>query len=73
MMVNLENYGPFLTVPQVAEIFGISKVHAYQLAASGIIPKVNMGKSVRISKEWVECKIAEARGDSENEATVSVG
>jgi putative molybdopterin biosynthesis protein len=48
----------YLKVPEVAEVLRIARSRAYELVASGEIPAVKIGRSVRVSRKeldrWVE-------------------
>ena len=47
-----------LTIDEVAEILSVSSARAYQLARSGTIPVVRLGRQVRVDSEklrlWIE-------------------
>ena len=47
------------TVPEAAEMLGISRSHLYQLIQSGKLPVVRLGASVRIPRVWLERYIEE--------------
>lgn len=51
-------------VEDVRRFFGVSKPRAYALMASGSIPTVRIGRSVRVSKHALMQWIAEQSGDS---------
>ena len=42
------------TVPEAAEMLGISRSHLYQLIQSDKLPVVRLGASVRIPRVWLE-------------------
>ncbi len=48
----------YLKVPEVAELLKIARSRAYELVASGEIPAVKIGRSVRVSRKeldrWLE-------------------
>ncbi len=48
------------TVPEAAEMLGISRSHLYQLIQSGKLPVVRLGTSVRIPRVWLERYIEES-------------
>jgi excisionase family DNA binding protein len=48
-----ERYADVVTVPELAEMLRIGRNAAYELARSGIIPSVKIGKSIRIPKSAV--------------------
>ena len=47
-----------LQVPEVAEILSVSRERAYELARSGALPVVRVGRQVRIDSEkltqWID-------------------
>jgi excisionase family DNA binding protein len=43
-----------LSVPEAAEMLGISRSHLYQLIQLGKLPVVRLGASVRIPRVWLE-------------------
>lgn len=50
---------PALTVPEVAKILRISRVHAYRLASRGVIPSYRVGRRRRLVspkalREWID-------------------
>ena len=49
---------PLLTIPETAELLGVSAARAYELAREGILPVVHIGRQKRVSKEqlqaWVD-------------------
>ncbi|BBL79468.1 excisionase [Rubrobacter xylanophilus] len=53
-----ERQHEWLKVPEVAEVLRIARSRAYELVASGEIPAVRIGRSVRVSRKeldrWVE-------------------
>ncbi len=57
-----------LRVPEAAELCGIGRSKAYELAAAGEWPSVKIGRSVRIPVEdlraWVRGKVGEASQDA---------
>jgi excisionase family DNA binding protein len=50
-----------LTVPEAAEILGISRNFAYELVKRGELPSIRFGKRILISRIALENKLAEAR------------
>ena len=44
----------FLKVPEVAEVLRIARSRAYELVASGTIPAVKIGRSVRVSRKALD-------------------
>ena len=53
-----------LTVPQAAELLGISENHAWHLIGRGELPSVKLGSLRRVSRSALEAWIAEASADS---------
>jgi len=56
----------FLTIPEVAELMGWSRVYAYHLAAEGLFPSVRLGpRRIRVPRvafeQWVEEQNERAR------------
>ncbi|MBA3688377.1 MAG: helix-turn-helix domain-containing protein [Chloroflexi bacterium] len=53
-----------LRVEEAAEMLGISRARAYELAASGALPSVRIGRSRRVPvrqlEEWIEERWQEA-------------
>jgi excisionase family DNA binding protein len=47
-----------LTVPEVALVLGIHRNTAYDLVASGVIPSVRLGYSIRVSRVALEAFLA---------------
>ena len=45
---------------EVAAMLGVSKASVYRNVASGAIPSVRVGRSVRIPKWWVEERLGKA-------------
>jgi len=48
----------YLKVPEVAAVLRVARSRAYELVASGTIPAVKIGRSVRVSRgeldRWLE-------------------
>jgi excisionase family DNA binding protein len=59
----------FLTIPEVAELLGISRVRCYEMAATGEIPSMRLSpRRIRISRGALDAWLAErarlsARGE----------
>jgi excisionase family DNA binding protein len=51
----------WLTLREMQEILGIGKTKAYELVATGDIPSVRIGRSIRISRKELECWLQEQR------------
>jgi excisionase family DNA binding protein len=51
----------FLKVPEVAKELRIARSRAYELVASGTIPAVKIGRSVRVSRKELEHWLEEQR------------
>jgi len=51
----------FLKVPEVARELRIARSRAYELVASGTIPAVKIGRSVRVSRRELERWLEEQR------------
>ncbi len=51
----------FLKVPEVAKELRIARSRAYELVASGTIPAVKIGRSVRVSRRELERWLDEQR------------
>jgi excisionase family DNA binding protein len=51
----------FLKVPEVAKELRIARSRAYELVASGTIPAVKIGRSVRVSRRELERWLEEQR------------
>ena len=49
-----------LTVPEAAEILGISRNFAYELVKQGQLPVIRLGKRLLVPKIGLEKKLAEA-------------
>jgi excisionase family DNA binding protein len=43
-----------LRAPEVASLLGISRARAYELVATGALPSIRIGRSVRIPREALE-------------------
>lgn len=54
-----------LTVPQTAEVLGISKNRAYELCAEGLIPHLRLGGRIVIPVAALERWLASAGGQAE--------
>lgn len=52
--MQLEDYPPALSATQVAEILGISRVHAWRLISSGELPSFRLGRLNRVSRAAIE-------------------
>ena len=50
-----------LTVPEVAELLGISRNFAYELARRGEIPVIRFGKRLLVPRIGLEKKLEEAK------------
>ena len=46
--------GRLLTIGQVAEILQLSKARCYEMAASGELPVVKLGRSVRVRRDRLD-------------------
>jgi excisionase family DNA binding protein len=51
----------WLTLREVQEILGIGKTKAYELVATGEIPAVRIGRSIRINRQELERWLEEQR------------
>ncbi len=49
-----------LTVPEAAEMLGISRNFAYELVKQGQLPVIRLGKRLLVPKIGLEKKLAEA-------------
>jgi excisionase family DNA binding protein len=49
----LESRKEALTVPQVAELLGVSDKHIYEMTADGTLPAFHVGRSVRLDPQDV--------------------
>lgn len=49
---------PLLTVPDVAEILGVSRYTVYRLASTGSLRSVNVGAQIRFEEEAVRAYVA---------------
>lgn len=60
-----------LRIDEAADVLGLSRSKVYQLAASGLIPSIKIGRSRRIPaaglQRWIAVRIADAH---EGAATV---
>lgn len=58
-----------LTPKEVSELLGLGRTKTYALLASGEVPSVRIGGSLRVSladlKEWVRKRASDARPESE--------
>lgn len=52
--MQLEDYPPALSANQVAEILGISRVHAWRLISSGELPSFRLGRLNRVPRAAIE-------------------
>lgn len=64
-----------LRVEEAAEMLGISRARAYELAASGVIPSVRIGRSRRVPvrqlEEWIEERWQEAEAARRPKSTTT--
>jgi len=44
----------WLTLRQVQEILGIGSTKAYELVATGVIPSIKIGRSIRVNRQELE-------------------
>jgi excisionase family DNA binding protein len=44
----------WLTLRQVQEILGIGSTKAYELVATGVVPTIKIGRSIRINRQELE-------------------
>ena len=44
----------WLTLRQVQEILGIGSTKAYELVATGVIPSIKVGRSIRVNRQELE-------------------
>jgi excisionase family DNA binding protein len=55
-----EQFQPFLTIPKVAKLLGVSRPTVYTLIDTEGLPAMKLGKSVRIDpvalKQWLDTK-----------------
>lgn len=52
-------FHPLLTIPEVAEILGVSAVGAYQMAAAGEIPSVRLSpRRIRVPRAALDLWLA---------------
>ena len=62
---------PLLKAADVARVLGIGRATAYALMASGELPTIRIGRSVRIPEEalkaWLERKTAGTGGRDDDE------
>jgi excisionase family DNA binding protein len=61
---------PFLTIPEVAGLLGVSQVRAYALAKDGFFPSVRLSeRRIRVPRQafeaWVQAKADEATAEYE--------
>ena len=56
-MATLTETKPFLTVPEVADLIGVSSMRTYQLIGEGVIPAVRVGHRIRIPRQAFGCWI----------------
>jgi len=54
--------------PEIAALLSISKSQAYELLASGVIPAVKIGRSVRARRDDVEAFTRKRRDMPEHDA-----
>ena len=50
----MENQRLTLTVPEVAEIVGVSRAHAYELIRLGRIPSIRLGRRLIVPRKALE-------------------
>ena len=50
-----------ITVPEAAEMLGISRNHCYKLVKEGVIPSIRLGGRIVIPKIGLDKKLAEAK------------
>ncbi len=53
----------FLTVAEVAEMMGVSKMTVYRLVHSGELPAIRFGRSFRVPESAVEAAIGGNLGE----------
>lgn len=53
-----------MTVPEAAEVLGISRNHAYEAAARGEIPSIRIGKRIVVPIDALNRMIAAASQDA---------
>ena len=46
-----------LTVPEAAELLGVSRRFAYEMAAQGKIPSVRLGKKILVPRKSLEAML----------------
>ncbi len=51
----------YLKVPEVAQVLRIARSRAYELVASGTIPALRIGRSVRVNRKELERWLEEQR------------
>jgi excisionase family DNA binding protein len=44
----------WLTLRQVQEILGIGSTKAYELVATGVIPSIKIGRSIRVNRQELD-------------------
>jgi excisionase family DNA binding protein len=53
---------------EAADAIGISRTKAYELIATGVIPSIRIGTSIRVPvsalQEWIERQLADRAADS---------
>ncbi len=52
--VNATSHSDWLTIAEVATVLRIPSSTAYELARTGRIPNVKIGRHRRVSREWLE-------------------
>lgn len=57
-----------LTVPEAANLLGISKVTLYRHARAGDVPCARIGHTVRIHRSWVEEQLGQPIGEVASDA-----
>ncbi len=60
---NYDELPLMLSVPQLAQVLGISRAGAYELAGRRDFPSINIGSRIIIPKEqlriWIDARLAE--------------
>ena len=50
----MENQRLTMTVPEVAEVVGVSRAHAYELIRLGRIPSIRLGRRLIVPRKALE-------------------
>lgn len=50
----MENHRLTLSVPEVAEVVGISRAHAYELVRAGRLPSIRLGRRLVVPRKALE-------------------